>query len=301
MKDDVQALAAPTLQAVPGGWCGRFVAMASPCELLVDRGSEAHARELLRVAADEVRRIERKFSRYRSDSVVAHWQAAAGQAVIVDDETAGLLDFAARCHALSGGLFDVTSGVLRAAWRFDGSSRLPDPALVESLLPRVGWQHVGWRRPWLTLPPGMEIDLGGIGKEYAADRVLALLMARTTLPLLVNLGGDLVASGRRADGQPWQVGIEQPEGGTPAGVLTLSAGALATSGDARRFLLKDGVRYGHILDPRNGWPVRGAPRSVTVAAPTCTEAGVFSTLAMLQGEGAEDWLAGQHLPHWVLR
>ena len=83
--------------------------------------------------------------------------------------------------------------------------------------------------------------------------------------------------------------------------LQLRAGALATSGDARRFLLKDGVRYGHILDPRTGWPVRGAPRSVSVAAPSCTEAGVLSTLAMLQGAGAEAWLAAQAVPHWIVR
>jgi thiamine biosynthesis lipoprotein len=163
----------------------------------------------------------------------------------------------------------------------------------------------------------MEIDLGGIGKEYAVDRVLALLRTRTAQPLLVNFGGDLAVSGPRHDGSAWAVGIEQPgEPGAPeaaagamapaavqraAGVIELSAGALATSGDARRFLLKDGVRYGHILDPRSGWPVRDAPRSVTVAAPTCVEAGMLATLAMLQGREAEHWLAAQGMPYWVLR
>jgi thiamine biosynthesis lipoprotein len=168
-------------------------------------------------------------------------------------------------------------------------------------------------RRWLRLPEGMELDLGGIGKEYAADRVLGLLMARSTRPLLVNLGGDLVVSGARADGSAWTVGIESLAANLPqpamdsstasdaAALLSLRAGALATSGDARRFVLNGGVRYGHILDPRSGWPVRGAPRSVTVAAPTCTEAGLLSTLAMLQGAGAEAWLAAQGVPHWVLR
>ncbi len=138
------------------------------------------------------------------------------------------------------------------------------------------------------------------------DRVLALLLPHAQFPLLVNFGGDLLVSGARADGSAWQVGVEAPATGGPhspksAGMIALSAGALATSGDARRFLLKDGIRYGHILDPRTGWPVRGAPRSVTVAAPTCTEAGVLATLALLQGPEAEAWLKQQAVPHWVIR
>ncbi|MEQ1806072.1 MAG: FAD:protein FMN transferase, partial [Burkholderiaceae bacterium] len=294
------------LARTASGWRGGFTAMASPCEILVDAGSETPARKLLDMARDEALRIEHKFSRYRSDSVIGRLNAAAGQAVEVDTETAQLLDFAAQCHALSGGLFDVTSGVLRAAWRFDGGSQLPEPALVQALSQRVGWQRVRWQRPWLTLPLGMEIDLGGIGKEYAVDRVLGLLMAQGDSPVLVNFGGDLVVSGPRRDAAPWQVGIERPEAETPgataaAGVIELTSGALATSGDARRFVLRDGKRYGHILDPRSGWPVRDAPRSVTVAAPTCSEAGVVATMAMLQGANAEAWLAAQALPHWVIR
>jgi FAD:protein FMN transferase len=301
-----QAEAAPSFEATGSGWRGGFRAMASPCEVLVEGADEATARRLVAVARDEALRIEHKFSRYRDDSVVATLHAAGGAPVEVDDETALLLDFAAQCHQLSDGLFDITSGVLRAAWRFDGSDRLPDPALVRALRERVGWPRVTWQRPWLTLPAGMEIDFGGIGKEYAVDRVLALLCAQTQCPLLVNFGGDLAVNGPRSDGRPWQVGIERPEhdgsaAGAAAATLELSAGALATSGDARRFLLKDGVRYGHILDPRSGWPVRDAPRSVTVAAPTCSEAGVLATLAMLQGAAADTWLAAQQMPHWLLR
>jgi len=316
--------------------------MASPCEVLIEGVGREMAAGLLALAREEAGRIERKFSRYRADSVVALLQASGGRPVAVDDETAHLLDFAAHCHAASGGLFDITSGVLRAAWRFDGGSALPDPALVERLRQRVGWPRVQWQRPLLTLPAGMELDLGGIGKEYAVDRVLALLRARTAAPLLVNFGGDLAVSGPRSDGGPWAVGIENPRAAAAAvvvadadadadatskansnsnsaplpvptaaaaaapdalpaaGVLALSAGGLATSGDARRFLFKDGVRYGHILDPRTGWPVRGAPRSVTVAAPTCTEAGVLATLAMLQGREARAWLAAEGVPHWIV-
>lgn len=304
--------AAPTLQRHGGLWVGGFDSMASPCELLIDGGEEALARRCLEAAAAEVRRIERKFSRYRPDSELMRWHAVGGQPVQLDEESAGLIDLAELCHRLSEGRFDISSGVLRQVWRFDGSDRLPSAGQVADVAARVGWSRLRWQRPWLTLPEGMELDLGGLGKEYAADRVLALLRPLTDRPLLVNLGGDLVASGSRAEGQPWYVGVERPTGDTQpdgvpapapaaAGLIALMAGGLATSGDSRRFLLRDGLRYSHILDARSGWPVTGAPRSVTVAAPTCTEAGLLATLAMLQGEGAEALLAAQGLPHWVLR
>lgn len=299
----VDALA---LSATETGWRGRFAAMASPCEVLVEGVGHAEAARLADMAADEARRIERKFSRYRSaseGSVVGALHASAGRPVALDDETADLIDFAAHCHQASGGLFDITSGVLRAAWRFGGSGggTLPDAALVEGLRQRIGWGRVTWQRPWLTLPEGMEIDLGGIGKEYAVDRVLAGLRTESTAPLLVNFGGDLAVSGPRRDGAAWTVGIEDPGNNDEAcGLLALTAGALATSGDARWCLVADGIRYGHILDPRTGWPVRGAPCSVTVAAPTCTEAGMLATLAMLQGPQARAWLAAQGAPHWIV-
>ena len=173
---------------------------------------------------------------------------------------------------------------------------------MRALLPLVGWSRVTWKRPALTLPPGMEIDLGGIGKEYAVDRVAELLSARTTAAVLVNFGGDLRAVGTRRAGTGWEVGVERPGAEDSAALgLRLETGALATSGDARRFLLKDGVRYGHILDPRTGWPVGGAPRAVTVLGDTCLEAGLLATLALLHGAGAEAFLAAEGVRHWVLR
>jgi len=299
------ALATPiTIEPMPGGWRGCFGAMASPCEVLVEDPSANLAQDLTGIAFDEAQRIEQRYSRYRSDSVIAQIHAARGEPQRVCDETARLLDHAAQCHVLSGGLFDITSGVLRRAWRFgssEGRGGLPAPALVRRLLAQVGWPRVQWQRPWLTLPEGMELDFGGIGKEYAVDRVLALLRARTSAPLLVNFGGDLAVSGPRHGGVAWHVGVARPGPQQEAALaLDLAGGALATSGDARRCIVVDGVRYGHVLDPRTGWPVRGAPRSVTVAAATCSEAGFMSTLALLQGAQALPWLQAQAVPHWVL-
>jgi len=291
-----------SVEARPGGLLAVcFRAMASPCELLVATADRRLALRLGELAAGEAWRIERKYSRYRDDSVVADIHRNRGTGVDVDAETASLLDFAAQCFELSDGLFDVTSGVLREVWRFDGSDRVPDPQTVARLLPRIGFDRLSWQPPRLVLPAGMEIDFGGIGKEYAVDRAFTMLAARDAPPFLVNFGGDLRASGPPPGGQ-WHVGVERPGvEGVAAMILDLEQGALTTSGDSRRFLLREGRRYGHILDPRTGWPVENAPRSVTVAASSCTEAGLLSTLAMLQGTEAEAFLGAQGVRHWVLR
>jgi FAD:protein FMN transferase len=179
----------------PGGiHAAGFVAMASPCEVLVVTDDARIALAVGQVAAQEALRIEAKFSRYRDDSVLAQLHRQQGRPVAVDAETALLIDFAAQCHALSGGMFDITSGVLRRAWKFDGSDKLPSADAVAALLPLVGFHRLTWERPMLTLPQGMELDFGGIGKEYAVDRVLALLCEQFDLPMLVNFGGDLCAN-----------------------------------------------------------------------------------------------------------
>jgi thiamine biosynthesis lipoprotein len=284
-----------------GLWRGFFKAMASPCEALVDTPDPEAGARAARAVADEAWRIEQKFSRYRDDNIVHAINHAEGAAVELDEETARLLDTAARYHAFSGGLFDVTSGVLRRAWKFDGSDRLPDPAAVDEVLKLVGWGKVEWKSPELRLKPGMEIDFGGIGKEYAVDRAAALGAAACGgAPLLVNFGGDLCANRSRRDGQPWRVGVQSLEPGSQAPRVGLNQGGIATSGDAHRFLFKDGIRYSHILDPRSGWPVKNAPRSVTVLQPSCAEAGLLSTLAILQGKDAEQFLKDRGIEHWVV-
>ncbi|MGE5625430.1 MAG: FAD:protein FMN transferase [Bacillota bacterium] len=282
-------------------WRGRFSAMACPCEVLVDTPDEMSARRAASAAAAEAWRIEKKYSRYRDDNLVHAINHAEGRPVEVDGETARLLDFAAQCWEMSDGLFDLTSGVLRRVWRFDGSDRLPRPQAVREVLKLVGWGKVEWRNPSLKLLPGMEIDFGGIGKEYAVDRAAELAVQAGGAPLLINFGGDIYASGARRDGAPWTVAIESAVPGDLAPRIELKRGGVTTSGDARRFLLKDGVRYGHILDPRDGWPVKDAPRSVTVLESSCTQAGLLSTLAILQGKGAEKFLKEHKVTHWVMR
>jgi thiamine biosynthesis lipoprotein len=296
---------ARTISVEAGHEClvGRFDAMASPCEILIESEDRELATHLTRIAADEAWRVEDKFSRYLPENIVGHINTSDGRPIEVDDETASLLDFAATLYDLSDGRFDITSGVLREVWTFDGGDGVPSPQAVSRVLERVGWNKATWRRPFLTLQPGMEIDLGGVGKEYAVDRVAAMISEVTVCSVVVNFGGDLAVTRPPQERDAWRVGIEavSERGSDAETLLEVRTGALATSGDARRFLLKDGVRYSHILDPTSGWPVAGAPRSVTVAADTCTQAGMLSTLAMLEGDNAEAFLDAEGLKYWCRR
>jgi thiamine biosynthesis lipoprotein len=262
--------------------------------------SETAALGIGTAAAQEAWRVERKYSRYRDDSVTAWIHENRGTAIEVDQETALLIDFASQCFDLSEGLFDITSGVLRRAWNFDGSDRIPEADVIDRLLYLVGFEKLQWQAPRLLVPTGMELDFGGIGKEYAVDRAYELLAARSSTPFLINFGGDLRANRPPSHG-PWQVGIERLDADREATMLLdLEHGALATSGDSHRFLLKDGIRYGHILNPLTGWPVPESPRSITVAASSCTEAGLLSTVAMLHGAAAQAYLDEQGVRYWLL-
>ncbi len=266
----------------------RFTAMASPNEVVVAGVSAQVAAAACAAAEAEVRRIEHKYSRYRADSVISTVNARAGRGgVAVDAETAQLLDFAAELHRQSDGLFDITSGCLRRAWDFK-AGREPSPDTLAVVLARVGWHRVQWDGRAIGLPhQGMEIDLGGIGKEYAADRAVATLQALGLRHGFVNLGGDLRVLGPRPDGMPWSFAVQHPRREREVcGRIALRTGALATSGDYERFFITpDGRRCCHILDPRTGQPVRHW-QAVSVVAPLCIAAGALATMAMLIGAQA---------------
>lgn len=276
----------------------RFEAMASPWEIHLP-GARAGLRETVAAAVlGEVRRLEHKYSRYRDDSVVQQINRAGGQAVTVDEETARLIDYGALLWQQSGGRFDLTSGVLRRVWRFGPGAALPEPEAVAALRPLIGWERVQWSGQRLQMPAGMELDFGGIGKEYAVDRALAIAVRLDPGPVLINGGGDLAASAPPAPDEHWRVGLDNGFGLAAPG-LQLRQGAVATSGIARRHLQSGSRRYGHLLDPRSGWPVADAPLAVTVLAGSCSEAGAQATLALLHGAGARGYLQAQGVEHWV--
>lgn len=286
-----------TAAALPLDHRVQFVAMASDCEVRLTGVAAQQAHTLAALAITEVRRIENKYSRYRADSIVSRINAAAGSgaAISIDAETAQLLAFATQLFALSDGLFDATSGVLRQVWDFK-TGRKPTAQQLADVLPHIGWRHVRCNEQTAQLAlPGMELDFGGFGKEYAADRAATLLANEGARHGLVNLGGDIRVIGPRADGSPWFMGIRHPRAAQNNAVIAsipISSGALATSGDYERFFVDDGQRYCHILNPKTGWPAQHW-QSISVIAPACVAAGAMSTTAMLKGRNAIAFLEGQ--------
>jgi thiamine biosynthesis lipoprotein len=264
-----------------------FFAMAAENEVQVHADDPVVAERAANAAIAEVKRIEAKYSRYRDDSVVSRINAAAGKAAVkIDDETEALLAYADACFRQSDGLFDATSGVLRRAWNFR-EARVPSQEKLDELLPLVGWNNVEISNGHVRLGmPGMELDFGGFGKEYAVDRAARAMVDQHVASAMVNLAGDLAILGSQPGGAPWRVGIKHPRHDDKLlATLPVSSGAIATSGDYERFIEVDGVRHCHVLDPRTGRSARGL-QSVTVHAPACLVAGSATTIAMLKGRDA---------------
>jgi FAD:protein FMN transferase len=270
-----------------------FEAMTSGCEVVIAVESKKSAESTAEQAVTEISRIEKKYSRYLPESIVSRINAAAGAgSVECDEETLTLIRFADAFYRSSEGLFDITSGVLRRAWDFRNES-LPGPGAIESLIPLVCWESVVRESNTVFLPiSGMELDFGGFGKEYAADRAAEILQKQGVRHGYVNLGGDIRVVGPKPDRTPWVIGIQDPRNKKQTiASIPLYSGALATSGDYERFFEKDDERYCHILNPRTGMPV-SSWRSVTVLAATTLLAGSRSTIAMLKEAGGLSYLAG---------
>ena len=277
----------------------QFQAMGGPCELhlelpvaMLDR-----AAHLCEQAVAETRRIEAKYSRYRPDSWLSQVNAAAGSAwVPCDAETLGLMDYAAQLFESSDGLFDITSGVLRRVWNFK-TGHYPSDEELARVLPLVGFHNVQRKGALLRLAQkGMELDFGGIGKEYAVDRVAALLRQAGVHSGMVNFAGDVQVLGPKPDGQAWLMAIQNPR--APAqrsAYMPVMQGAMTTSGDYERAFVHEGARHCHILNPKTGRSVRHW-QSVTVQAPLASAAGAACTIAMLQEERALDFLNAMGCP-----
>ncbi|OUS27706.1 hypothetical protein A9Q99_14030 [Gammaproteobacteria bacterium 45_16_T64] len=293
-------------------WRGSFSSMASPCEILINCTRRQHAESLVECAYREAKRIESKFSRYQEDNIIFRINNSQGEWVSLDTETTEILKFADQLFQVSEGLFDISSGVLRRIWNFQTHSSIPTQGMIDNMLPLIGWDKITFDsdNQRILLPMGMEIDLGGIGKEYAVDLTLKKIQQMSDSlgiahgSYLVNFGGDIVCSHKTKDKNkqsesPWVIGIETIDSLKTAPAIELVAGGLATSGDSRRHIDHEDKRYSHIVNPKTGWPIEHAPHSVTVIANTCLEAGMLATLASLQGRDCENMLIDSNTCYWI--
>ena len=277
--------------------------MGGPATLVIDDARNSHIEVvgLFEQAKSLLSQLEAQYSRYLPNSIISKINRRAGTGIFtqLDTATKALFDMADQLWQVSDGLFDITSGPLRAAWNFqDGGHARPEH--IELALTLVGWDRIDWHGESLHLPEkGMEIDLGGLAKEYAVDCVIRLLRDAAVTSALVELAGDAAVIGTQGSGDPWKIGIRNPMGPEPLHTIDLIDGAIATSGNYARELIYKGRSYGHLLDPRTGWPVEG-PVSVTVIDRRCLTAGAMTTVACLKPEvAATHWLEQSELP-WLM-
>ena len=280
----------------------QFNAMGCPCELRLYAPTNEDCYHAVHQCVGEINRFEKKFSRYREDSVTAAINRASGvQSICIDQETASILNYAEVCYEQSNGAFDITSGVLRHVWH-SGRKTLPLQREIDACLTRVGWDKVQHCEEQVYLSVlGMELDFGGVVKEYAADAVVTLAKRLGIRHGLVNLGGDICIIGPQESNAPWPIGIVHPmKADSPIATVWLREGALATSGGYERFIEIEGRQYSHLIDPRTGWPI-DALMSVSVVASQAIVAGSIASVALLQqqADGLE-WLNRCDTPYFAI-
>ena len=264
-----------------------FNALGTKCLIKFRLDDERSALEFAASALDWIGRFEAKFSRFRPDSMVSRINDAAGREwVETDAEMETLLDIAAEIHACTDGIIDPTMLPLLKVWNWKVAHlRLPDRADVKAALALTGWRKVQRRSGAVFLPEaGMGLDFGGFGKEFAVDRLSALARQAGITDAIVDLGRDIFAMGGNGTHPFWHIGIEDGnKPGTCWGGLGVSGKAVSAAGGDARYCPHAGVRYGHILVPRTGWPVANGMRAVTVVANTCLQAGIYSTAVFILG------------------
>lgn len=210
----------------------------------------------------------------------------------ISDETARVIALSQDISTLTDGAFDISVGPLVELWGFGAAPRgktIPSEDLLGQTLAQVGYGNIRLRRdpPAVSKElPELRIDLSAVAKGYAVDALAELLRQRGISNYLVEIGGELLASGQRGDGSPWRIAIEKPleDMREVATVFQLTDTALATSGNYRNFYVENGQRFAHTLDPASGRPTRNRLASVTVLDPSCARADALATALMVMGE-----------------
>lgn len=264
-----------------------FSAMGTQCEIQYVAPDAQTGKAFAHEAVRWVQAFEARYSRFRPDSLISRINAAAGcDWVEIDADAERMFALADHVFFLTRGIVDPTAFPLIKLWDFKAPQpRVPTGDEVKAALSKVGWSKVCREPGRIFLPEtGMGLDLGGYGKEYAVDCVAQMGMALGVDNLLVDFGHDVRVAGTPPGSPCWLIGVENPTfAGTEHSRLAVTDRGVATSGDYIRFFEAGGRRYGHIIDPRNGYPTSNDCRAVTVVAGSCLEAGLLSTTAFALG------------------
>ncbi len=264
-----------------------FRAMSTHCQVNCHGVSAEVARDFQREVIAWVAQFEARYSRFIPDSLIGRINAAAGEHwVETDPDTDRLFSLCHELYFFTRGSFDPTALPLIKLWNWKAQPPvLPAEPAIRAALDLVGWKKVQRKPGGIFLPQrGMALDLGGIGKEYAVDCVMNLAIQRGIPNVLVDFGQDVRVRGQAPEKKFWWIGLDDATspGKCWAGVA-LTDHAVATSGDYLRNFTINGRRYGHILDPRTGYPAFNDCRAVSVIAPSCTIAGLLSTSVCILG------------------
>ena len=263
------------------------VAFGTPCRILFSASSFAIAKGFRDKVSDWVVSYESRYSRFREDSIICRINAMAGVAPVeIDSELISIFKLCDWLHWTTRGLFDPTMLPLLQLWDYHTETPdIPAPEAVAAARERVSWKSVQREENRVFLPEkGMALDIGGIGKEYAVDRVIEMAQAVGIQNAMVDFGHDVRVIGSPPEGGAWRIGIEDPRApGRCVTGVAVSGLAVASSGNYARGFSVGEKRYGHILDPRSGYPSDNAALSTSIVAPTCTEAGVMATAALILG------------------
>ena len=256
-------------------------------------GEEAQTGAVLAQIPTQLGALEAELSATREDSDIFRIDRAEGQPVEVRASVSELLSDALELCRITGGALDITAYPAVKAWGFTtGEHRVPDEEELAALAAKIDYAAVGSDGPTVTLPAGMELDVGAVAKGYAGDLLAEAVRTNDISSALLDLGqSTIVAIGTKPGGKPWRIGIRDPAGESYLAVVELTDMSLGTSGGYQRYFEEDGVVYWHILDPDTAAPARSGLASVTVVAPSALLCDGLSTALFVMGleEGARFW------------
>jgi thiamine biosynthesis lipoprotein len=281
LENDIIGIAAQVYRKVMKLMGNRF-------EVTVVCADEVQAAGHIEAAVAEIRRIERLLTTYDESSQTNLVNRYAGiQPVKVDREVCDLILRADRISRITQGAFDLSYGsVDKRLWNFDKEmTALPDPQTAKEMVRLINYRNIQVdleAGEVMLLEKGMRIGFGGIGKGYAAEKAKQLLIGRGVTSGIVNAAGDLTAWGSQPDGKPWTVGIADPDSHHPFSFLDISGKAIATSGNYEKYVIINGKKYAHTIDPKTGLPVIGI-KSVSIISSNAELADAMATPVMIMG------------------